>query len=104
LVCTNEEIYTKLRESYEINERVEQLAKKLRQKGYKTGICSNNFPSRIRELENKFHFLENFDVHVFSFEVGVMKPDSRIFQVLIDKSGVGPNQIIYSDDKEDKIQ
>jgi epoxide hydrolase-like predicted phosphatase len=104
LVCTNEEIYTKLRESYEVNEKVEQLAKKLRQKGYKTGICSNNFPSRIRELENKFHFLENFDVHIFSFEVGFMKPDSRIFQILIDKSGIGPNQIIYSDDKEDKIQ
>ena len=104
LNCTNEEIYSKFRESYEVNEKVEQLAKTLRQKGYKIGICSNNFPTRIRELENKFHFLENFDVHIFSFEVGCMKPDRRIFHVLIDKSGINANQIIYSDDKEDKIQ
>ncbi len=104
LVCTNQEIYAKLRESYEVNDQVEQLAKNLRQKWYKIWICSNNFPTRIRELEKKFHFLENFDVHVFSYEAGCMKPDARIFQILIDKSGIDADQIIYSDDKEDKIQ
>jgi len=104
LECTHEEIYAKLRESYEVNEKVEQLAKNLRQKGYKIGVCSNNFPTRIRELDKKFNFLQNFDIHIFSYEVGYMKPDTKIFQVLIDKSGMNPSQIIYSDDKEDKIQ
>ena len=84
LSCSNEEIYTILRESYEVNKKVEQLAKTLRQKWYKIWICSNNFPSRVRELDKKFHFLDNFDVHIFSYEVGAMKPDQKIFQILID--------------------
>ena len=104
LSCSNEEIYTILRESYEVNKKVEQLAKTLRQKWYKIWICSNNFPSRVRELDKKFHFLDNFDVHIFSYEVGAMKPDQKIFQILIDKSGVEASKIIYSDDKEEKLE
>ena len=104
LSYSNEEIYTILRESYEVNKKVEQLAKTLRQKWYKIWICSNNFPTRIRELDKKFHFLDDFDVHIFSYEVGVMKPDQKIFQILIDKSGVEASKIIYSDDKEEKLE
>ena len=104
LSCSNEVIYQKFQECYEINENVEQLTKLLRKKWYKIGVCSNNFPTRIRELNKKFHFLDNFDIHIFSYEVWVMKPDPKIFQILIEKSGFTPDKIVYSDDKEEKIQ
>ena len=103
LSCSLEEICTKLRDSYDVNEEVVQLAKNLKEKGYKIGICSNNFITRIRELDKKFHFLDNFDIHVFSYEVGSMKPDMKIFQVLIKKSWLSAKQIIYSDDDERKL-
>ncbi|HMS91667.1 MAG TPA: HAD family phosphatase, partial [Candidatus Absconditabacterales bacterium] len=103
LSCSLEEIYTKLRDSYEVNPDVVQLANNLKDKGYKIGICSNNFVTRIRELDKKFHFLDDFDVHIFSYEVGAMKPDTKIFQVLIEKSGLSAEQIIYSDDDEKKL-
>ena len=104
LYCPDEEIYQKLRYSYEVNLKVKKLAKTLKKNWYKIGICSNNFPTRIRELDIQFHFLDDFDVHVFSYEVWVLKPDSKIFQILIDKSGFQAHEIIYSDDKEEKIQ
>lgn len=104
LTYTNEEIYEKLRESYEVNEAVKELAKTLKDNGYNIWICSNNFITRIRELDKKFNFIRDFDVHVFSYEVGILKPDAKIFQTLIDKSWFQPSEIIYSDDKEDKIQ
>ncbi len=103
LSCSLEEIYTKLRDSYEVNPDVVQLANNLKDKGYKIGICSNNFVTRIRELDKKFHFLDDFDVHIFSYEVGAMKPDTKIFQVLIEKSWLSAEQIIYSDDDEKKL-
>ncbi len=101
---SNEEIYKRLRESYEVNDKVEKLAKDLKAKWYKIGVCSNNFPTRIRELDIQFHFLENFDVHIFSYEIGFMKPDPRIFEVLIEKSRMKPEKIIYSDDNEEKLE
>ena len=104
LVCSNKEIYKIFHESYEINKKVKEIAKKLKKRGYKIGICSNNFITRIRELDNKFNFLNDFDIHIFSYEVWIMKPDPKIFQILIEKSGIPANNIIYSDDKEDKIQ
>ncbi|MCX6823157.1 MAG: HAD family phosphatase [candidate division SR1 bacterium] len=103
LSCANEEIYERLRESYEVNEKVKELISVLKEKGYKTGVCSNNFPTRIRELDKKFNFIKDFDVHIFSYEVGILKPDAKIFQELINKSGLQPHEIIYSDDKEDKL-
>jgi putative hydrolase of the HAD superfamily len=103
LSCDNEYIYQKFHECYEVNEKVRELTLTLKKKWYKIGICSNNFPTRIRELDEKFNFLKHFDVHIFSYEIGALKPDAKIFKALIDKSWLQPHEIIYSDDKEDKL-
>ena len=100
---TNEQIFRTLQDSYETNSEIVDIVHAVRKKGYKTCICSNNFITRIRELNNKFDFLKDFDVHVFSYEVGVMKPDQKIFESLVKKSQVRADQIIYSDDSPDKL-
>jgi len=88
---------------YEINRDAQTLVKDLRAKGYRTAICSNNFPERIRGLGRRFDFLKDFDVKVFSYEVGVTKPDPRIFEELVRRSGCAPEEIVYSDDDETKL-
>jgi FMN phosphatase YigB (HAD superfamily) len=72
---TNEEIAQLLAENYTLDVEVEALAKALRKQGYKLCICSNNFPMRINALDQKFNFLSLFDVAIFSYEVGVLKPE-----------------------------
>jgi epoxide hydrolase-like predicted phosphatase len=101
---SNEEIFAILRDSYEVNSDVKNYVKKVRSAGYKTCICSNNFETRVRELDKKFSFIQEFDVVVFSYQVGVMKPDVKIFQELVKKIRVNPEEIIYSDDNEDKLE
>lgn len=88
---------------YKVNKKVEKLVKKVRNNGYKTLICSNNFPARIKGLEKRFNFLKNFDVAVYSYEVGIAKPDKRIFQKLVSLSGVNPKEIVFADDDIEKI-
>jgi len=41
---------------------------------------------------------------VFSYEVGALKPDKKIFEELIRKSQVAPGEIIYSDDSMERIR
>jgi putative hydrolase of the HAD superfamily len=77
--------------------------KKVRAAGYKTVICSNNFPARIDGLHKRFGFLDDFDVAVFSYEVGISKPAKEIFQTLIAKASVEAHEIVYSDDDESKM-
>ncbi len=88
---------------YEVNNKVEEVVKKVRKNGYKTLICSNNFPARIKGLQERFKFLNNFDIAVYSYEVGISKPDKRIFQELVNRSGVSPQEIVFADDDIKKI-
>ncbi len=90
--------------NYSVNQEVKTLIAKLRASGYKTCICSNNFITRVHALQQKFGFLVDFDVAVFSYEVGVLKPAKGIFEELISRLAVTPNEIIYSDDGADKIK
>lgn len=101
---SNQEFKDILASGYIIDKFVEKVVLQAKEKGYKTCICSNNFQSRIEALENKFHFLKNFDVQIFSYKVGITKPDKEIFEKLIEAAQVNPSELIYSDDNEEKLQ
>jgi HAD superfamily hydrolase (TIGR01509 family) len=89
--------------SYDVDENIVNIIKNLRSEGYKTAICSNNFPARVIGLQAKFGFLNNFDVHVFSFEVGQSKPNKVIFEELVKKSQVFGPEIVFADDNPDSL-
>lgn len=99
-----EEIKDLLIKGYEVNDRVVETVKKAREQGYKTCICTNNFPARINGLQKRFGFLKDFDVVVLSYEIGVTKPDPKIFEELIAKSGFEPSEIVIADDGEANIE
>lgn len=100
---TPQEIIQLLPLGYEINTEVDRYVSYLRAQGYLTCICSNNFTTRVKSLQDRFGFLQKFDVHVFSYEVGVLKPNKAIFEVLIERLNCKPEEIVYSDDNEDKL-
>jgi len=104
ITLTNEEISKALSDSYTIDQDVAEVVRKIKSLGYKTCICSNNFETRIRELNKKFNFLKDFDTHIFSYKVGATKPDRKIFEELVKQSGVNPDEIIFSDDSPEKLQ
>lgn len=91
-------------DGYEVNSDVVNAVKKAKENGYKTLICSNNFPARVNGLQKKFGFLDNFDTAVFSYEVGYTKPSAEIFNELIKLSGVRPEEITYSDDSQEAVE
>jgi 2-haloacid dehalogenase len=46
----------------------------------------------------RFPFLSWFEDIVVSGEVGFIKPDPRIFQVLLDRNGIAPESAVFIDD------
>lgn len=98
-----QEVIKLMIQGYDVNNNVVGVVKRLREKGYKTAICSNNFPARVKGLQEKFGFLDNFDVAVFSFEVGASKPDRKIFEALVNKSQEEPSSIVFADDNPDNL-
>jgi glucose-1-phosphatase len=100
---TPKELIELLISGYEVDKDVVETVKRVRKSGFKTLICTNNFPARINGLQGKFNFLDNFDEKVFSYNIGYLKPDVKIFEELVKVSGVKANEIVYADDNEDKL-
>lgn len=100
---TPKELMELLISGYEVDQNVVEIVKKVRANGYKTLICTNNFPARINGLQERFKFLDDFDGKSISYEVESSKPDSKIYQKLIEVSGVNANEIVYADDNNDNI-
>lgn len=100
---TPKELMELLISGYEVDQNVVETVKKVRENGYKTLICTNNFPARINGLQERFKFLDDFDGKSISYEVGSSKPDPKIYQKLIEVSGVNADEIVYADDNNDNI-
>jgi epoxide hydrolase-like predicted phosphatase len=67
---------------------------------YRTGIISNSFVG-AREREQKRYQLEELtDLIVYSHEVGMSKPDPRIYELACAHLGVRPEETVFLDDTE----
>lgn len=66
---------------------------------YKTGILSNAWLG-IRALYAQWFGLTDdlVDVMIYSGEVGVMKPDARIYQLAVERLGVPAESVVFVDD------
>ena len=63
-------------------------------------LFSGNNPHELDILDEAYHFLQYFTFHVYSFEVGVDKPDIRMFQRLKETVPLPLSDCLYIDDKE----
>jgi putative hydrolase of the HAD superfamily len=68
-------------------EGVFEVLESIRQGGYKTAIIANA-DSDARNIIASCGLGDYFDVVVISEEVGIEKPDKRIFQAVLDKLGI----------------
>jgi epoxide hydrolase-like predicted phosphatase len=64
---------------------------------YKTGLISNAWGD-LREYIVREKFDDAFDKMIISAEVGVMKPEAKIFQVALEQLGARPNEAVFVDD------
>jgi putative hydrolase of the HAD superfamily len=70
---------------------------------YRTALLSNSFVGARREEEQRFHFSALADPIIYSHEVGVAKPDERIYALTCERLDCAPDEIIFLDDAEANI-
>jgi epoxide hydrolase-like predicted phosphatase len=71
---------------------------------HKTAILSNANTGVLERKIGEPWLSKDFDEVVVSAEVGMVKPDSRIYQLIVDRLGVAPNECIYIDDRESFLE
>lgn len=70
---------------------------------YFVGLISNAWPD-LRDFIARKKFDDAFDHMVISGEVGVMKPEARIYQIALEQAGVRPDEAVFVDDFYDNIE
>ena len=83
------------------------MLRSLKMAGYKLYILSNWGKWHFEELQkrNEFReFLQYFDGGIVSYQVGLKKPDRKIYEILIEKYDIEPTSAVFYDDKPENIQ
>lgn len=69
----------------------------LKEKGLKIALISNCFDEEVDPVKNS-RLYPYFDVALLSYEVGIMKPDPKIFRLTLERLKLEPGECIYVGD------
>lgn len=87
-----EEEFSKVKYYKEVVEYAHSLKDKC-----KIGILSNLHPFDKKRIDEQYN-LDMFDYVFLSFEIGMLKPDHKVYQYVINKLKVDPKNILFIDD------
>lgn len=77
-----------------------QWLQSLKDKGLKVYILSNYGKQAFEVNSKKYDFLELADGMVISYQVEIVKPDPRIYEILLDKYGIDRTKAVFIDDRQ----
>lgn len=87
----------------EIPELIE-IAKKIKEKGIKIFILSNNFLERADYYKQNFKFLgEIFEKVYYSWQTGFVKPNPEAFRSLLIENNLKPGECVYFDNSKENV-
>ena len=68
---------------------------KLKQSGFQLALCSNLAALYGNKV---FEMLPNLDAYVWSYEIGAIKPDPKIYEALLDQIGCAAHEVLFIGD------
>lgn len=99
----SEELRDLIIKTFPIDSKVIEIIDKIKVR-YKIVMLSNQVESWLEKvidennLRNKFHYFIN------SYNVGIKKPNKKIFLTALEKSGSKPEETLFIDDSEENIK
>lgn len=86
------------------NPRMVRWQADLKRAGIRTGILSNMGDTVHESLLAAFPWVKNFDWCTWSFQLGMAKPEARIYEYTLEKLGARAEETLFLDDREVNIQ
>lgn len=72
---------------------------------YPAYILSNIDELHYEHIVNNFNWVNNIDTHFLSYEMGLLKPDEKIYKNIINNiKDYNPEEILFIDDKTENIE
>jgi epoxide hydrolase-like predicted phosphatase len=80
-----------------------ELIYELKQKGIIIILLTNVTPQFAKILEEQGHY-EPFDFKVLSYEVGMWKPESKMYERALELASIKPNEAVFVDDLQKNVE
>ena len=74
------------------------------EKDYILALLSNTDELHIEYIRDEYQFFHHFDHLIFSYEVGLAKPDEAIFRIALGRCDSMPSECVYVDDLRENVQ
>lgn len=97
-------MYEEINDMIEVYNYTESWIKNLKNQGYQVYILSNFSSKQYRESNPKLSFIHLTDGAVLSFQEKLIKPDDRIYQLLLNRYQLTADQCLFIDDKPANIE
>lgn len=75
----------------------------LRDLNYPLFALTNFSADKFSDFRQKHEFMTLFQTIVVSGEEKIIKPDARIYQILLDRVGIAAEQILFIDDRRENL-
>ena len=86
-----------------LNPEMNQFISNTRKQIHNLSIISNMPEDILDYIQKNFHWLESFDEHIWSCEVGVVKPDQGIYEYCLRNIGIPASECLFVDDSLNNV-
>jgi putative hydrolase of the HAD superfamily len=86
-----------------VNPEALALARDIKANGVRTAILSNISHDLLAEVR-KFTWLSEFEVKIWSCELGIVKPDPAIYRACLDALGCRAERTLFFDDRANNVE
>jgi len=86
------------RDNFEEIEGTRAIIEELKKQGYNLGLLSNHSKEWIDYCEKKFDYHKLFHSVLYSFEIGICKPDKKVYEHILTKLNAKPEECLFIDD------
>ena len=83
-----------------VNADIMDLGKELKKHGYNIYILSNMAKETFKFFSSKYNFFDMADGIVISANEGIKKPDKKIFEILLNRYSLKPQESLLIDDDD----
>lgn len=70
---------------------------------YPMTLVSNTNEAHVEYVRANYDVLPFFEHHIFSYQVGALKPDRKIFECAIEATGLRPEDLLFVDDRDENV-
>ena len=88
----------------QVNPEAIALAREIKSHGVRTAILSNMPHDLLAYVRREFSWLDEFELKIWSCELGVVKPDPEIYRVCLDALGCEPGRTLFFDDRLNNVE